>query len=133
MSAAKNAIFRRDCYLAGRENNSDAEGNRLQLLNRPPQHSERFQDDLFRIDSVTLAVLMLPPSFDDARWPLHVLAFCCLGAGVPPQHALVVARWKLLQEKLICSIRHMPARIFTPAHRAVNLHCGRRQCRSSSM
>ncbi|RLN92727.1 hypothetical protein BBJ28_00020432 [Nothophytophthora sp. Chile5] len=75
--AAKNAIFRRDCYLAGREADFDldAEGDRLRSLNRAPQRDERFQDDLFRIDPVARAVLTLPPSFDDARWPSHVLDF----------------------------------------------------------
>ncbi|RLN89653.1 hypothetical protein BBJ28_00021477, partial [Nothophytophthora sp. Chile5] len=76
-AAVKTAIFRRDCYLAGRDNDKDsvAEGDLLRSLNCAPQRSERRQDDLFRNDSIARAVQTMPPSLDDVRWPSHALAF----------------------------------------------------------
>jgi len=74
-SAAKSAIFRRDCFLAGRDDDVDEEGDRLRALNRVPQRSERFHDDVFCSDSVARAVKTFPPSLDDGRWSSRALAF----------------------------------------------------------
>jgi len=72
---ARRAIFRRDSYISGRDDGSDSEGDRLRVLNRAPQRSERRHDDVFRDDEVARALQTMPPSLEDARWPPQAFAF----------------------------------------------------------
>ncbi|KAE9013773.1 hypothetical protein PR003_g14794 [Phytophthora rubi] len=76
--AAKAAIYRRDLCLSTREHEGadcDEYGEYLRGLSRTRFHVEHREDDAFRQDLVARALMTLPPSPDDARWPARCIAF----------------------------------------------------------
>ncbi|POM75858.1 LOW QUALITY PROTEIN: Hypothetical protein PHPALM_6979, partial [Phytophthora palmivora] len=75
VGAAKAAVFRRDMFLATRDNLDDTYGEHLRALNAVPCRYEQREDDAFRTDKVAQAIMALPPSIDDERWPPNAVAF----------------------------------------------------------
>ncbi|KAE9326411.1 hypothetical protein PF008_g16654 [Phytophthora fragariae] len=76
--AAKAAIYRRDLCLSTREHEGadcDEYGEYLRGLSRTRFHVEHCEDDAFQQDHVARALMTLPPSPDDARWPARCIAF----------------------------------------------------------
>ncbi|KAE9131747.1 hypothetical protein PF005_g2556 [Phytophthora fragariae] len=76
--AAKAAIYRRDLCLSTREHEGadcDEYGEYLRGLSRTRFRVEHREDDAFRQDHVARALMTLPPSPDDARWPARCIAF----------------------------------------------------------
>ncbi|KAE8910958.1 hypothetical protein PF003_g5731 [Phytophthora fragariae] len=76
--AAKAAIYRRDLCLSTREHEGadcDEYGEYLRGLSRTRFRVEHREDDAFRQDHVARALMMLPPSPDDARWSARCIAF----------------------------------------------------------
>lgn len=75
VGAARNAVFRRDCFFSAKNDFDDSYGDHLRSLNETPNRSEQRQDNAFCNDKVARAVLTLPPSVEDERWTPNVVAF----------------------------------------------------------